>query len=123
MDNPKEKYTVLRVLGDSMDDGTRESFEDGDYIFTVPFDLNKIMDSLNDILDGFCAIETTNGILFRQVIGYDKPKGLHCHALNKKYNDSFIKVEDITNLYRVASQQRKVTRYGIDGKFTEGCAY
>lgn len=123
MDNPKEKYKIFGVFGDSMDNGTGESFKDGYYLFTVPFDFKQSTGALNDIQDEFCVIETTNGVLFRQIIGYDKPKGLHCHALNKKYNDSFVKIEEITNIYRVISHQRKVNRYGIAGKFTEGCAY
>lgn len=39
-------YTAFKVVGDSMDNGTRSSFEDDDKLLTLPIDISELRDTI-----------------------------------------------------------------------------
>lgn len=105
-------YTAFKVMGDSMDDGTRFSFENGDTIFTKPVEIDKFKSLINNDLGSFWVIKIGEEVLFKQVVQDNEIDGLHCCSLNKSYNDLFVKIEDISGLYRVMQKQPKPVYYG-----------
>lgn len=109
----KYSYTAFEVKGDSMDDGTRESFEAGDKLLVIPAE--DFRTAISSDLDSFWVIETENRILLKQIIEYNKLSDtVTCHSLNPSpaFLDFEIPIKKIEKIYRVIQQQRKVVRYG-----------
>lgn len=105
---------AFEVVGNSMDNGTRSSFEEGDKLVVRPFDINDFRNAIGNDLNTFWIIEINQSTLFKQIIEYDsKYDMIKCHSLNTngQYPDAFIKVEDITKVYRVVQVQYKPIHY------------
>lgn len=106
---------AFEVVGNSMDNSTRSSFEEGDKLVVQPFDISDFRNSIGNDLNSFWVIEVGQGILFREIVGYDSRHDMiKCHSLNTngQYPDAFIKVENITKVYRVVQVQCKPIHYG-----------
>ena len=104
-------YTAFKVVGDSMDDGTRSSFEEGDKLLVVPVD--DFRTSISGDQDSFWVIETGNDILFKQITGYNKAAdAVTCHSLNASYSDYQVLVNDIDRRYKVVQKQGRPIYYG-----------
>lgn len=111
----KTDLLAFEVVGNSMDNGTRSSFEEGDKLVVQLFDISDFRNSIGNDLNSFWVIEIKKGTLFKQIIGYDSRHDMiKCHSLNTngQYPDAFIKVEDITKVYRVVQVQYKPIHYG-----------
>ena len=111
----KTDLLAFEVVGNSMDNGTRFSFEEGDKLVVQLFDISDFRNSIGNDLNSFCVIEIKKGTLFKQIIEYDNRHDMiKCHSLNTngQYPDAFIKVEDITKVYRVVQVQYKPIHYG-----------
>lgn len=107
-------YTAFQVVGDSMDNGTRSSFEDGDKLLTLPIDISEFRDTINDSLDSFWVIETKTGILLKQITEYNVSTDMiTCHSLNPSadYSDYQIPIEHINKIYRVVQKQGRPIYY------------
>lgn len=105
-------YTTFKVVGDSMDDGTRSSFESGDIILTKPVEIDKFKSLINNDFGSFWVIKIGEEVLFKQVVQDNEIDGLHCRSLNESYSDLFMKIEDISGLYRVMQKRPKPVYYG-----------
>ena len=111
----KTDLLAFEVIGNSMDNGTRSSFEEGDRLIVRPFDINDFRNSINNDLNSFWIIEVEQVILFRQIVEYDSRHDMiKCHFLNTngQYPDAFIKIEDITKAYRVVQVLYKPINIG-----------
>lgn len=111
----KTDLLAFEVVGNSMDNGTRSSFEEGDKLVVQLFDISDFRNSIGNDLNSFWVIEIKKGTLFKQIIEYDSRHDMiKCHSLNTngQYPDAFIKVEDITKVYRVVQVQYKPIHYG-----------
>lgn len=111
----KTDLLAFEVVGNSMDKGTRSSFEEGDKLVVQPFDISDFRNSIGNDLNSFWVIEIKKGTLFKQIIEYDsRHDTVKCHSLNTngQYPDAFIKVENITKVYRVVQVQYKPIYYG-----------
>lgn len=109
----KTDLLAFEVVGDSMDDGTRFSFKNGDRLIVQLFDISDFRNSINNDLKSFWVIEVEQGILFRQIVEYDNDT-VKCHSLNTngQYPDTFIKIEDIAKVYRVVQVHYKPINAG-----------
>lgn len=113
MNEIKHTYAAFKVVGDSMNDGTRDGFIDGDKLLVVPVEDFRAV--ISSDLDSFWVIETENRILLKQITGYDELSDtVTCHSLNPSttFQDFQIQIKNIEKIYRVIQQQRKVVRYG-----------
>lgn len=111
----KTDLLAFEVVGNSMNNGTRSSFEEGDKLIVQPFDINEFRNTIGKDLNSFWMIETEQGILFRQVVEYDSARDMiKSHQLNTniQYPDTFIKIGSITKVYRVVQLQCKPIHYG-----------
>lgn len=104
-------YTAFEVVGDSMDDGTRSSFENSDKLLVIP--VEDFRTAITCDLDSFWVIETKNGILFKQIIDYSASTDtVTCHSLNTSYSDYQVQVNDIDRIYKVVQKQGRPIYYG-----------
>lgn len=111
----KTDLLAFEVVSNSMDNGTRSSFEEGDRLIVQLFDISDFRDSIGNDLNSFWVIEVGQEILFREIVGYNSRHDMiKCHSLNTngQYPDAFIKVENITKVYRVVQVQYKPIHYG-----------
>lgn len=97
-------YTIFKVVGDSMDDGTRSSFENGDYLFVDPVGTESLKNCITDDLGSFWVIITGCSTMLKQITGYDETEGVKCHSLNPgdSYGDFYI--EDEIIFYYIINQ-------------------
>ena len=106
----EKSYTVFTVTGNSMDNGKRKSFENGDTVYTHQFEIGEFKDTINDDLGSYWVIETESGIQFGQVVGLDSNRIL-CHKLNPDYEDFNVELDSVITLYRVMKLQPKTVYY------------
>lgn len=111
-DETKQIYTTFIVKGNSMDDGTRTSFECGDKLETVAVSIYELKETLTKNLSGFWIIEVANDVLIRQITEYNQINNtVLCHALNINYKDMIIDLANINKVYKVVRCQPKQTSY------------
>ena len=109
LENEIRKTIALEVKGDSMNNGTRSSFEAGDRLIVKPFSIDDFRNNIRNDLNSFWVIEIEQGYLFRQIIEYDNTRdAIRCHSLNVsgQYPDAFVEIKNITKVGRVIESQR-----------------
>lgn len=109
--NSEYQYTMFQVVGNSMDNGKRRSFEDGDTIYTKQVDTSDFARAIQCDLGSYWVICTDEGALLRQVVSYDDESGIHCKALNTQYDDLFVGLAEVRSMYRVMMLQPKTVYY------------
>lgn len=95
----KGNYLVVRVSGDSMDDGSKRSLSDGDEIlikqYTDPIEYLPIRTKL-------FVVNTNNGSIVKQITKIDKSaEQIICHSFNEKYPDQVVELSEIIQLFEV----------------------
>ena len=109
LENEIQEMIAFEVKGDSMDNGTRSSFEDGDRLIVKPFSIESFRNNISNDLNSFWVIETERGYLFRQIVESDNTRdAIRCHSLNVsgQYPDVFVEIRNITKVGRVIESQR-----------------
>ena len=99
---PKEfdrgNYLVVRVDGDSMDDGTSISIPDGTEILIKEYYLEK--GEKLPIRGNLFVIVSTEGTVFKQIIEHNTEEGyIICHSYNQKYNDYRINLSEVLQIF------------------------
>lgn len=99
---PKEfergNYLVIRVNGDSMDDGTSISIPDGSEVL-VKEHLLEPGEKL-PIRNNLFVITSRDGNVFKQVVEHNLEHGfLKCRSYNRKYKDFIIPLEDVFQVF------------------------
>ena len=108
------KYLAFEVRGDSMDDGTRKSFEEGDIVLVR--ELNRIhwKDGLRYNDRPYWVVVFDNSILIKQVVAQDLLRGtVTFHSLNSspEYSDFTLDMDKIRALYYVVQKKPKTVKY------------
>lgn len=101
---PKEfdngKFLIVRVDGDSMDDGSKRSLSDGDEVLIY---LNE--DGLNNglpIRKTVFVITSSDGNILKQITEINREeKYIVCRSFNSQYEDFKVKFEDIFQIFTV----------------------
>lgn len=106
----RDDLQIFKVAGDNMNDGTCERFEKGCYVLAKPFNIEVFKNSIANDLGSFWVIDTDKGYLLWQINEDVKEGCIICHSLNPEYQDIIIKLEEITNIWRVMESQTKVIR-------------
>ncbi|MBB4036610.1 phage repressor protein C with HTH and peptisase S24 domain [Dysgonomonas hofstadii] len=102
----KGGFLVVRVDGDSMDDGTKRSLSDGDEVLVYQHE-GGIMDAL-PIRKTLFVITTREGNVLKQIteINTDE-KYIVCHSFNTQYPDFKIDFTDIYQIFIVCKVTQK----------------
>lgn len=104
----KGKYISFEVRGDSMDDGMKHSYEQGDILLCREIGCDYWKSRLHfNAWDAFVIVHKTDGIVLKQIVDHDVEKGIiTCHSFNPIYPDFTVDLRDIAQLFNVVKQQK-----------------
>lgn len=107
-------YIAFRVDGDSMDDGTHDSFERGDIVVVRELDRDKWLPKLHFKDWPFWVVCFGNNVRLKQIVAHDGPT-ITCHSINPspEYTDFTLNLDDVQRLFNVVKKVPKVRNYGI----------
>jgi transcriptional regulator with XRE-family HTH domain len=96
----KGKYLVVRVSGDSMDDGTKRSVPNGTELL-----IKEISEPLTErlpIKNYLFVIVAKDGTVLKQITEQNTSIGyLKCHSFNSLFQDYDIPFEDVVQIFKV----------------------
>lgn len=107
-------YLAFEIKGDSMDDGTRNSFEEGDIVLTRELDRVHWKDGLRFNDHPYWVVVFENSVLIKQIIGQDLVNGtITFHSINSspEYSDFTLNMDEIRALYYVLQKKPKVIKF------------
>ena len=108
------KYIAFKVDGDSMDDGTRMSFERGDLLLCRELPRDEWMPRLHINRWRFWVVCWGNNVRLKEIIAQDTTTGhITLHSLNPspEYTNFTLQLDDIHKLYNVIKKKPKDTDY------------
>lgn len=102
----KGGFLVVRIDGDSMDDGSKRSLSDGDEVLIYEHVDNHIENL--PIRKTLFVITTLNGNVLKQIKEINKEESyILCHSFNPDYEDFKIKFEDVCQIFIVCKVVQK----------------
>jgi phage repressor protein C with HTH and peptisase S24 domain len=105
------EYVCFEVKGDSMDNGTYESYLEGDILLCRNIRQDFWMSKLHINKWDFVIIHKEKGILVKRIVKHDVEKGIiTLHSLNEYYDDFEIHLKDVAKLFNIVSTRRKNNR-------------
>ncbi len=107
----KGKYRLFEVDGDSMDDGTRDSICDKDIVLAREVK-RELWQSKLHIRDwDFVIVHRTDKIAIKQITEHDVATcRILCHPTNPLYEDYWVELNDVLELYNVIKIVDRNTR-------------
>lgn len=108
---PHGEYIAIEVKGDSMDDGSINSLQEGDILFCrfIHPDLYKNT-RLHISKWNFVIVSREDGIIVKRIVNHDVERGIiTVHSLNPLYQDYEIDLRDVVKIFNVVQFQRKPT--------------
>jgi len=104
----KGQYICFEVKGDSMDDGSKYSFDQGDIVLCREISRDYWKTKLHiKQWNAFVIVHQTEGILIKQIIDHDVENGIiTIHSLNPLYEDRQIHLSEVKMLFNVVKMQR-----------------
>jgi SOS-response transcriptional repressor LexA/predicted DNA-binding transcriptional regulator AlpA len=105
----KGNYMAFEVKGDSMDDGSRDSYIAGDIVLCreIKQDLWK-SSKLHIRKWDFVIAHKTDGLILKQIIEHNVDKGvIRLHSLNEQYPDYDVSLADVLKIFNVVRVDRK----------------
>ena len=101
-------YVAFEVKGDSMDDGSRHSYEQGDIIICRQIAPHHWQSKLHIHKYDFVIVHRTDGVLLKKIMAHDTTAGtLTLHSLNPLYDDFTIALDDVAQLFNVIKVERE----------------
>jgi phage repressor protein C with HTH and peptisase S24 domain len=101
-------YVAFEVKGDSMDDGTRNSYEQGDIIICRQIAPHHWQSKLHIHKYDFVVVHRTDGVLLKKIVAHDTAAGtLTLHSLNPLYDDFTVALDDVAQLFNVIKVERE----------------
>ena len=105
------EYMCFEVKGDSMDNGSYESFLEGDILLCRSVRHEFWMNKLHYNKWDFVIIHKEKGILVKRIINQDVENGIiTLHSLNEYYNNLEIHLKHVAKLFIIISTMRKNNR-------------
>jgi phage repressor protein C with HTH and peptisase S24 domain len=107
----KGEYMCFEVKGDSMDDGSHESYLERDILLcrNVRKDFWKSKLHINKW--DFVIVHKDSGICLKRIVKHDVDKGIiTLHSLNDYYEDFNMDLRDVSKIFNVVDVQRKRNR-------------
>ena len=108
------RYFAFEVKGDSMDDGTRKSFEEGDIVLVRELDRIHWRDGLRFKDHPFWVVVFGSSVLIKQMVAQDLTAGtLTFHSLNPspEYADFTLDMDEVRALYYVLQKKPKTVKF------------
>lgn len=108
------KYFAFEVKGDSMDDGSRNSFEEGDRVLARELSHTHWKDGVRYKKYPYWVIVFDSSVLIKQIIDHNTETGeITCHSLNKspEYCDFKLSLNKVRKLYNVVQKKPKTINY------------
>lgn len=104
-------WLAFEVKGDSMDDGSKDSYESGEILVCREVMPHLWKDSKLHINRRDFVIIHKDGILIKRIIAHDVEKHLvTIHSLNPIYNDRVIDLADVRQIFSVVESRRQRAR-------------
>ena len=104
-------YLAFEVKGDSMDDGTIDSYKEGEILICKEIDKYLYKDCQLPINKRDFVIAHKEGLLIKQIINHDvKNHTITIHSLNPIYKDKFIDLCDVYKIFLVIESRRQRKR-------------
>lgn len=101
------KYISFDVKGDSMDDGTTDSYMEGDRVLCREVQMNLWAESKIHLKKWDFVIVCKEGVLLKRIINHDvENKMITIHSLNPMYPDRNISLCDVRQILNVVQQMR-----------------
>ena len=101
-------YMAFEVKGDSMDDGSRNSYEQGDIIICREIAQHHWQNKLHIHKYDFVIVHRTEGILLKKIVRHDTATGtLTLHSLNSLYDDFTINFNEVAQIFNVIKVERE----------------
>ena len=100
----KGNIVAIEVSGDSMDDGTAESYRNGDIVLAKEIDMSNIQFKKYD----FVIVHKT-GILIKRISNIEGGS-MTIHSLNQDYGDIELSMSDILKIFVVTTRISKQRR-------------
>ena len=108
------KYYAFEVRGDSMDDGTRASFEEGDVVLVRELDRIHWRDGIRFKERPYWVVVFDSSVLIKQIVAQNRETGeLTFHSLNNspEYSDFRLNMDQIRALYYVLQKKPKTVNF------------
>ena len=101
------EYVCFEVRGDSMDDGMRHSYAQGDIVLCRNVDRLYWMKKLHYNAWNAFVIVHKEGIVLKQIVAHDVDRGIiTVHSYNPYYEDFDIDLRDVYQILNVVKTQR-----------------
>lgn len=101
-------YMAFEVKGDSMDDGTRDSYEPGDIIIARQIAQHHWQNKLHIRKYDFVVVHKSEGILLKKIVKHDTALGtITLHSLNPLYDDLTVHLNDVAQIFNVIKVERE----------------
>lgn len=105
---PKGNYIAFEVKGDSMDNGTSDSYLQGDVLLCREVKRDLWRSKLHIKKWDFVVVHRTKGVVIKRINSHDTGNGhLTLHSLNPMYDDFQVQLDDILQLFNVVQVMRK----------------
>lgn len=107
-DDPNSRYMAFEMKGNSMDDGSRYSYIDGDKLFCQEIPSRMWDTSKLHTMNWNFVIVYKEGIIVRKIIDHDiQNRTIIAHPLSPFINDEVIKLVDVYQIFHVLEYLRK----------------
>jgi phage repressor protein C with HTH and peptisase S24 domain len=104
----KGTYMAFQVRGDSMDDGSYNSYLQGDIVLCREVNQSYWKNRLHINKWDFVIVHRTEGILLKKIVFHEPESGLiRVHSLNALYEDMELNLTDVAQLFNVVKVERK----------------
>ena len=108
------KYLAFEIKGDSMDDGSRESFEEGDHVLVRELSPVYWKDELRIRKYPYWVVVFDSSVLIKQIVDQDMTSGIiTCHSLNAspQYADFQLSLDEVKKLYYVIQKKPRSVNF------------
>lgn len=103
----KGKYLSFEVVGDSMDNGSSDSYLQGDKLLCREVQRHLWQGKLHYKKYDFVIVHREMGILIKRIIDHDVERGvITLHSLNELYQDFTVSLDDVAQLFNVIQINR-----------------
>jgi phage repressor protein C with HTH and peptisase S24 domain len=104
----KGNYLAFEVKGDSMDNDTKDSYEQGDIVICRELAQTHWHSKLHIFKYDFVIVTRTEGILIKRIVDHDTTAGiLTLHSLNSMYDDQRVSLNDVAQIFNVVKVIRE----------------
>lgn len=102
------RYVCFEVKGDSMDDGSKNSYEQGDIVLCREINPIYWKSRLHyNSWDAFVIVHRSEGVIIKQITDHNVDEAsITIHSLNPFYQDRTLHLCDVYKLFNVVKTQR-----------------